>query len=165
MTPAWNPSSKPPRRGDDGNYVSDSDSKSIDTDAIVAASSPYWLKDGCFANMRLSLRLINTNPNFHNGQHEDKCGEFKGVVGDAVKVQLGFKVVEVPFPYLIPERPECKGQVVTAFDGPHRGTQFRIKEFGEEVCGCSILKSTTLLRKVDVKISTNLLVVTRDTRR
>ncbi|EDQ99458.1 uncharacterized protein LACBIDRAFT_316533 [Laccaria bicolor S238N-H82] len=160
MTPAWNPSSQTPHRGDDGNYVSDDDSKSIDTDAIVAASSLYWLKDGCFANMRLSLHLINTNPNFHNGQHEDKCGEFKGVVRDAVKVQLSYKVVEVPFPYLMPERPECKGQVITVFDSPHRGLQFRIEEFGEEVCGCSILKSTTLLRKVDVKIATNLLVVT-----
>ncbi|EDR11759.1 uncharacterized protein LACBIDRAFT_313467 [Laccaria bicolor S238N-H82] len=141
MTPAWNPSSQTPRRGND-------------------ASSPYWLRDGCFANMRLSLRLINTKPNFHKGEHEDKCGEFKGVVGDVVKVQLGFKVLEVPFPYLIPERPECKSQVVTAFTGPHKGSQFRIKEFGEEFCGCSILRSTTLLRKVDVKIATNELVVT-----
>ncbi|EDR02209.1 uncharacterized protein LACBIDRAFT_332554 [Laccaria bicolor S238N-H82] len=147
MTPAWNPSSQTPCRGDD-------------------APSPYWLRDNCFANMRLSLRLINTNPNFHRGKHKDKCGEFKGVVGDAVKVQLGFRILEVPFPYLIPERPECKSQVVTVFTGPHKGSQFRIKEFGEDFCGCSILKSTMLLRKVDVKIATNQLVVTaQDSRR
>ncbi|EDR01947.1 uncharacterized protein LACBIDRAFT_310187 [Laccaria bicolor S238N-H82] len=146
-TPAWNPSSRTPCCGND-------------------ATSPYWLRDDCFTNMRLSLRLINTNPNFHRGEHKDKCGVFKGVVGDAVKVQLGFKILEVPFPYLIPERPECKSQVVITFTSPHKGSQFRIKEFGEDFCGCSILKSTMLLRKVDVKIATNQLVVTaRDSRR
>ncbi|EDQ98682.1 uncharacterized protein LACBIDRAFT_335748 [Laccaria bicolor S238N-H82] len=147
-TPAWNPSSRTPHRGND------------DTEAVMAATSPYWLRDDCFTNMRLSLRLINTNPNFHRGEHKYKCGEFKGVVGDAVRVQLSFKILEVPFPYLIPERPECKSQVVTAFTGPHKGSQFRIKEFGTDFCSCSILKSTMLLRKVDVKITTNQLVVT-----
>ena len=82
------------------------------------------------------------------------------MVGDLVKVQLGFTKVEVPFPYLIPERPECNGQVVTAFDSTHKGLQFRIKQFGEDVCSCSHLKPTALLRKVNVKIPTNELVVT-----
>ena len=82
------------------------------------------------------------------------------MVRDLVKVQLGFAKVEVPFPYLIPERQECNGQVVTAFDGTHKGSQFRVKQFGEEVCSCSRLKPTALLRKVDVKITTNELVVT-----
>ena len=35
------------------------------------------------------------------------------MVRDLVKVQLGFAKVEVPFPYLIPEKQECNGQVVT----------------------------------------------------
>jgi hypothetical protein len=111
--------------------------------------------------MRLSLRLINTCPNFHDGKYENQCGEFKAVVGDLVKVQLGFAVVEVPFEYLIPQRPESKSQVVTAFDGLHKGAQFRIQRFGEDLCGCSNLKSTALRRKIDVEIPTNQLVVTR----
>ena len=82
------------------------------------------------------------------------------MVGDLVKVHLGFTKLEVPFPYLIPERPECNGQVVTAFDGTQKGSQFRIKRFGEEVCGCWHLKQTVLLRKIDIKIATNELVVT-----
>ena len=127
---------------------------------IVVAPPPYWLRDRCFTTMRLSLHLINTCPNFHDGKYENQCREFKGVVRDLVKVQLGFTRLEVPFPYLIPERPECNGQVVTAFDGPHKGSQFRIKRFGEEVCGCSHLKQTALLRKIDIKIATNELVVT-----
>ena len=110
--------------------------------------------------MRLSLCLINTHPNFHDGKYENQCREFKGVVRDLVKVQLGFTKLEVPFPYLVPERPECNGQVVTAFNGTHKGSQFRIKRFGEEVCGCSHLKQTVLLRKIDIKIATNELVVT-----
>ena len=114
---------------------------------IVAAPPPYWLRDSCFTNMRLSLRLINTRPNFHDGKYENQCREFKGVVRDLVKVQLGFTKLEVPFPYLIPERPECNGQVITTFDSTHMGSQFRIKQFGEEVCGCSHLKQTALLRK------------------
>ena len=82
------------------------------------------------------------------------------MVRDLVKVQLGFTKLEVPFPYLIPERPECNRQVVTAFDGTHKGSQFRIKRFGEEVSGCSHLKQTVLLRKINIKIATNELVVT-----
>ena len=126
----------------------------------MAAPPPYWLRDGCFAMMRLSLRLINTRPNFLDGKYENQRGEFKAVVGDLVQVQLGFTVVDVPFPYLTPERPECKGQVVTAFDGAHKGAQFRIQRFGEDICGCSNLISTTLRRKIDVEIPTNQLVVT-----
>ena len=97
---------------------------------IVVAPPLYWLRDSRFTTMRLSLRLINACPNFHNGKYENQCGEFKGVVRDLVKVQLGFTKLEVPFPYLIPKRPECNGQVVTAFDGTHKGSQFRIKQFG-----------------------------------
>ena len=135
-------------------------SQTIYTDAIVVAPPLYWLRDSCFTNLRLSLHLINTHPNFHDGKYKNQCGVFKGVVGDLVKVQLGFTVVEVPFPYLIPERPECNGQVITAFDGTHKGSQFRIKRFGEDVCGCLHLKPTALVRKVNVKIATNELVVT-----
>ena len=158
MSPAWNPSLHTPYCGDDGNYVFDS--KSIYTDEFGAAPPPYWLRDGCFAMMRLSLCLINTFPNFHDGKYENWCGKFKAMVGDLVKVQLGFAVVEMPFPYLIPERPGCNGQVVTVCDGPHKGAQFRIKWFGEDVYGCSNLKSTGLQRKIDVEIPTNELVVT-----
>ena len=128
--------------------------------SIVVAPPLYWLRDSRFTTMRLSLHLINTHPNFHDGKYENQCGEFKGVVRDLVKVQLGFTKLEVPFPYLIPERPECNGQVVTAFDGTHKGSQFRIKQFGEEVCRCLHLKQTALLRKIDIKIATNELVVT-----
>ncbi|EDR05279.1 uncharacterized protein LACBIDRAFT_330010 [Laccaria bicolor S238N-H82] len=67
MSPAWNPSSHTPCCGNDDNYVSDS--MSIYTDAILAGPPLYWLKDGCFATMRLSLRLINTCPNFHDGKY------------------------------------------------------------------------------------------------
>ena len=126
---------------------------------IVVAPPPYWLGDSHFTTMRLSLHLINTCPNFHDSKYKTQCREFKGVVGDLVKVQLGFTKLEVPFPYLIPEKPECKGQVVTAFDGTHKGSQFRIKWFGEEVCGCLHLKQTALLRKINIKITTNELVV------
>lgn len=111
--------------------------------------------------MRLSLRLINTRPNFHDGKYENQLGEFKAVVGDLVKVQIGFAVVEVPFPYLIHERPQCNSQVVTAFDGPQKGAQFKIKRFGEDVCSCSNLKIIAIRRKIDVEIPTNELVVTR----
>ena len=127
---------------------------------IVVAPPPYWLRDSCFTTMRLSLHLINTRPNFHDGKYENQCREFKGVVRDLVKVQLGFTKLEVPFPYLIPERLECNRQVITEFDGTHKGSQFRIKQFGEEVCGCLHLKQTALLRKIDIKIATNELVVT-----
>ena len=74
---------------------------------IVVAPPPYWLRDSRFTTMRLSLRLVNSRPNFHDGKYENQCGEFKGVVRDLVKVQLGFTKLEVPFPYLIPERLEC----------------------------------------------------------
>ena len=127
---------------------------------IVVAPPLYWLRDSCFTNMRLSLHLINTHLNFHDSKSENQCGEFKGVAGDLVKVQLGFTELEVPFPYLIPERPECNRQVVTASNGTHKGSQFRIKWFGEEVCSCSHLKKTALLRKINIKIATNELVVT-----
>ena len=127
---------------------------------IVVAPPLYWFRDSHFTAMRLSLHLINTCPNFHNGKYENQCREFKGVVRDLVKVQLGFTQVEVPFPYLIPERPECNGQVVTVFDSTHKESQFRIKWFGEDVCSCLHLKLTVLLRKVNVKIPTNELVVT-----
>ena len=127
---------------------------------IVVAPPPYWLRDSRFSTMRLSLHLINTCPNFHDSKYENQCREFKGVVRDLVKVQLGFTELEVPFPYLVPERLDCNRQVVTAFDGTHKGSQFRIKQFGEEVCGCSHLKQTALLRKIDIKIATNELVVT-----
>ena len=90
--------------------------QSIYTDAIVAAPPPYWLRDSNFTTMRLSLCLINTCPNFHNGKYKNQCREFKGVVRDLIKVQLGFAKVEVPFPHLIPERPECNRKIVTAFD-------------------------------------------------
>ena len=157
-TPAWNPGSHTPQCGDDGNSVFHP--KSVYTDTVGAAPLPYWLRDGCFTMMRLSLHLINTCPNFHDGRYENQHGEFKAVVRDLIKVQLGFAVVEVPFPYLVPERLECNGQVVTVFDSPHKGAQFRIKQFGEDVCGCSNLKSTGLWRKIDVEIPTNELVVT-----
>ena len=127
---------------------------------IVVAPPLYWLRDSHFTNTRLSLCLIITRPNFHDSKYENQCGEFKGVVGDLVKVQLGFTKLEVPFPYSIPERLECNRQVVTAFDSTHKGSQFRIKWFGEEVCGCSHLKQTVLLRKIYIKIATNELVVT-----
>ena len=78
---------------------------------------PYWPRDGCFAMIRLNLPLVNTHPNFHDGDYENQHGEFKAGVSDLVQVQLGFTVMEVPFEYLIPGRPECKGQVVTTFDG------------------------------------------------
>ena len=126
----------------------------------MVAPPPHWLRDSRFTTMRLSLLLTNTHPNFHDGKYENQCREFKGVVRDLDKVQLGFKKLEVPFPYLIPERPECNGQVVTTFDGTHKGSQFRIKQFGEDVCSCSHLKPTALLRKVNDKITTNELVVT-----
>ena len=115
---------------------------------IVVAPPLYWLGDKRFTTMRLSLHLINTRPNFHNSKYENQCREFKGVVRDLVKVQLGFTKLEVPFPYLIHERPECNGQVITAFDGTHKGSQFRIKRFNEEVCSCLHLKQTALLRKI-----------------
>ena len=60
----------------------------------------------CFNGMRLSLWFINMDPNFLDRKHEGKCSEFWGVVGDAVKIQDGFQTLEVPFKYLIPERPE-----------------------------------------------------------
>ena len=82
------------------------------------------------------------------------------MVSNLVQAQLGSVVMEVPFEYLIPERPECKGQIVTTFDGAHKGAQFRIEWFGEDICGCSNLKSTSLQRKIDVKIPTNQVVVT-----
>ena len=53
---------------------------------IVVTPPPYWLKDSCFTTMRLNLRLINTCPNFHDSKYENQCREFKGVVGDLVKV-------------------------------------------------------------------------------
>ena len=61
---------------------------------IVVAPPPYWLRDSRFTTMRLSLHLINTCPNFHDGKYENQCGEFKGVVRDLVKVQLGFTKLE-----------------------------------------------------------------------
>ena len=73
---------------------------------IVVAPPLYWLRDSCFTTMRLGLHLINTGPNFHDGKYENQCREFKRVAGDLVKVQLCFTKLEVPFPYLIPERPE-----------------------------------------------------------
>ena len=54
------------------------------------------------------------------------------MVSDLVQVQLGFAVMEVLFEYLIPERPECKGQIITTLDGAHKGAQFRIQWFGKE---------------------------------
>ena len=45
---------------------------------IVVAPPPYWLRDSHFATMRLTLRLINTHPNFHDSKYENQYGEFKG---------------------------------------------------------------------------------------
>ena len=53
---------------------------------IVVAPPLYWLRDSCFTTMRLSLYLINTCPNFHDGKYENQCGTFKGVVRDLIKV-------------------------------------------------------------------------------
>ena len=111
--------------------------------------------------MRLSLQFINTDPNFLNGKHEGKCSKFQGVVGDAVKIQDGFRTLEVPFKYLIPERPEMARQTVTAFDGPHKGHQFKIHRFSQDVCGCSDVKAKSYRRKIDAEIPTKDLVVTR----
>ena len=44
------------------------------------------------------------------------------------------------------------GKVKTS--STHKGSQFRIKQFGEDVCSCLHLKPTVLLRNVDVKITT-----------
>jgi hypothetical protein len=111
--------------------------------------------------MRLSLRLINTDPDFYGGKHEGKCGEFREVVGDAVKIQVGFQSLEVPFKYLVPERPEIARQTVAAFDGPHKGRQFKIQRFSQDVCGCSDLKAKSYRRQIDAEIPTKDLVVTR----
>ena len=92
---------------------------------VVVAPPPYWLRDSHFTTMRLSLRLINTHPNFHDSKYENQCGEFKGVVRDLVKVQLGFTKLEVPFPYLIPERPECNGKLL-----PHLMAHIRCHSLG-----------------------------------
>jgi hypothetical protein len=66
--------------------------------------------------MRLSLEVINTRPDFFDGKHEGKTVEFKEVVGDMVKTKDGFQMLEVPFKYLIPTRPELAHQRFTAFD-------------------------------------------------
>ena len=94
--------------------------QSIYMDAIVVAPPLYWLRDSCFTTTRLSLHLINTHPNFHDCKYKNQCRVFKGVVRDLVKVQLGFTKLEVPFPYLLPERLECNGQVVTAYYSTHK---------------------------------------------
>jgi hypothetical protein len=111
--------------------------------------------------MRLSLEVINTRPDFFDGKHEGKTVEFKEVVGDMVKTKDGFQMLEVPFKYLIPTRPESARQRVTAFDGPHKGREFKIQHFSQDVCRCSDLKAKSYRRKIDTEIRTKDLVVTQ----
>jgi len=86
---------------------------------------PYWLRDSCFNGMRISLQFINTYPEFFNGKLEGNCGKFQRVIGDVVIIKNGFQMLEVPFKYLIPVRPEMAHQTVTTFDGPYKGHQSR----------------------------------------
>ena len=111
--------------------------------------------------MRLSLQFINTDPDFLDRKLKGKCGEFQGVVEDTVKIQDGFRTLEVPFKYLIPEGPEMAHQMVTAFDGPHKGHQFKIHHFSQDICRCSDVKAKSYRRKIDAEIPMKDLVVTR----
>ncbi|KIJ91033.1 hypothetical protein K443DRAFT_135571 [Laccaria amethystina LaAM-08-1] len=136
-SPAWNPSLHTPCPGDD-------------------ASPPYWLRDSCFNGMKLSLQFIHTYPDFFNRKHEGKCGKFQQVIWDTVQIRDSFQMLEVPFKYLIPVRPEAACQTSTAFDGPHKGCQFKI----QYVCGCSDLKASSDRRKINTKIPMKDLVAT-----
>ena len=156
-SPAWNPSSRTPNRGDNGKYnIGFSPSYGYNS---PAAPPPYWLADSCFNGMRISLRILHTNSDFHNGKYEDKRAEYKGVAGDMVRVQVMWETIEVPFKYLVPDMPSQNHEMVVAFDGPHKGQKFKIMDFKHDVCGCSNWESATRRRRVDVKISTDQLVV------
>ncbi|KIJ93026.1 hypothetical protein K443DRAFT_135134 [Laccaria amethystina LaAM-08-1] len=139
-SPAWNPGSHTPNRGD-------------------YAPPPYWLAESCFNGMRISLWLLHTNSDVHGGKYEDMQVEFKGVVGDIVRVQDMWDTIEVPFKYLVPVMPSQAGEIVVAFEGPQKGKKFKVMVFKHDVCGCSNWESATHRRWVDVEIPTNHLVV------
>ncbi|KIK00164.1 hypothetical protein K443DRAFT_100841 [Laccaria amethystina LaAM-08-1] len=139
-SPAWNPSSRTPNRGDN-------------------APPPYWLVESCFNGMRISLRILHTNPDFHNGKYEYKQVEFKGVVGDMVRITVMWETIEIPFKYLVPTIPSQAQEIVVAFEGPQKGKKFKIMVFKHDVCGCSNWESATRRRKVDLEIPTDQLVV------
>jgi len=87
--------------------------------------------------MRISLRILHINSDFHGGKYEDKQVEFKSVVGDMVKVQVMWEAIEVPFKYLVPIMPSQAWEIVVAFEGPHKGKKFKVMDFKHDVCGCS----------------------------
>ena len=159
LTPAWNPGSRTPNRGDNGKYKFQPSFYVIKCYNSRTAPPPYWLADSCFDGMRISLRILHSNPDFHNGKYEDKRVEFKGVVGDMVKVNVMWETVEVPFKYLVPDIVSQVHEIGVAFEGPHKGKKFKIMDFKHDVCGCSNWELATRRRRVDVKISTDQLVV------
>lgn len=154
---AWDPSSHTPLHGD-GKYGSDS-SCQLYLHYSPTVPPPYWLADSCFNGMRLSLRVSNSTPDFHNGKFEDKRAEFKVVVGETVTVKILWETVQIPFKYLVPIIPSQAQELVVAFDGPHKGKKFKVMVFKIDVCGCSNFESATRRRRVDVEIPTNQLVV------
>ena len=52
-------------------------------------------------------------------------------------------------------------QMVTTFDGPHEGHQFKIHCFSQDICKCSDVKAKSYRRKIDAEIPTKDLVVTQ----
>jgi len=111
--------------------------------------------------MRISLWFINTYPEFFDGKDKGKCGKFQGVIGDVVNIKNGFQMLEVPSKYLIPVRLEMAHQTVSAFDGPYKGHQYKIQQFGQDICRCSDLKARSYRRQINAEIPMKDLVVTR----
>ena len=85
--------------------------------------------------MRISLRILHSNPDFHNGKYEDKQFEFKGIVGNMVKVNVMWETVEVPFKYLVPDIVSQVHEIGVAFEELHKGKKFKIMDFKHDVCG------------------------------
>jgi len=110
--------------------------------------------------MRISLWILHTNSDFHGRKYKDKQVKFKSVVGDMVKVQVMWEVIEVPFKYLVPIMPSQAWEIIVAFEGLHKGKKFKVMDLKHNICGCSNFESCTHRRQVDVEIPTSHLVVT-----
>ncbi|KAG6913139.1 hypothetical protein DXG01_009306 [Tephrocybe rancida] len=120
FSPAWDPSSR-----------------------IPLTNGPYpsnpWMAMPHLEGKRIKVNIRNTKPVLDDpgwmvGEYENKARLWIGVTGPFAQVRLGFKVIDVPPPYVRLLHPSVKGQVVIVLEGEHYGMQGRVMEVGITMC-------------------------------
>ncbi|KAG6914862.1 hypothetical protein DXG01_014870 [Tephrocybe rancida] len=107
------------------------------------SSNPYpsnpWMSMAVLEGKRIKVNIRNTkpvldDPGWKAGEYENKARLWIGVTGPFAQVRLGFKVIDVPPPYVRLLHPSVKGQNVIALEGEHYGMQGRVMEVGITTC-------------------------------